>query len=145
MSQNPKKEKDPESDIYSLEYLIDFSLQHDIHGLGRIKSIDDEQNTCKIVFDDGNEFELLATSLEQLTFPWVIDQDLLKKICATYTKEMDEMCRCKDELERELAEIKQQLDENAETKQKLNVEHNRLLFDIEFSKASVTDQKHNVH
>lgn len=74
---SPPTANNPSDGLCSLEYLIGFELAHDVHGRGSVISINDENETCEIKFDEDFRLELLGPSLINLLPPWRIDTELL--------------------------------------------------------------------
>lgn len=96
-----------DNDEYSLEYLIEFQVLHDVHGSGKIVSVDDDRETCHLCFDDGVEFDLPAKGVGNLTDPWHIDAKRLGDVYVAYVSEMNAFADQRRVLEAELASAKE--------------------------------------
>ncbi len=75
----------------SFEYLLGFELFHEQYGLGQILSIDDEQDTCQIGFDNAVCLEMLCTKLSELDRPWRVDTKSLHARLTLYRQEIADL------------------------------------------------------
>ncbi len=84
---SPSTANNPSDGLCSLEYLIGFEVAHDLHGRGSVISVNDENETCQIRFNEDLTLDLDGTSLIDLPPPWRIDTELL---IAKYSSYCDE-------------------------------------------------------
>jgi len=75
----------------SFEYLLGFELFHDQYGPGQVVSIDDEQDTCQIGFDNAVCIELFCTQLSELDRPWRVDIKSLHARLTLYRQEIADL------------------------------------------------------
>jgi hypothetical protein len=84
---SPPTANNPSDGLCSLEYLIGFELAHDVHGRGSVISINDDNETCEIKFNENFTLELPGPSLISLPPPWRIDTELLIATYLSYCAE----------------------------------------------------------
>jgi DNA helicase-4 len=91
---------------YSFEYLLGFTVNHDQYGKGKIFSIDDERNTCRVRFENEGEMELSTIGIFSKVPPWDIDSIRLLDLFEAYRMEIDALRIQNDSVRNEILKLK---------------------------------------